>query len=235
MQSAFPTAPLVTRPSKHGENQKLCSRSESLRNTQRLRSPPPLFFNSFFFFVFFTLDPPSKNKIKLNSQTYVESHTSALWIITMQIVCPCCAFWVAYLAGREVYRLARLMGGSGVRSDVSTILSTRLREACFVRQKCYALPIVVQNGPYVEATRRRSNLSVSLAICIIEAVCCFLIGLILALGHYGPYVLPLPYYLPFVTLLSGPSFFTTVRRAIIRNIKNNFEGFSFSFLIQTSQ
>jgi len=57
---------------------------------------------------------------------------------------------------------------------------------------------------------KRSNNVTSLLICLIEAPSCLVLGVSLMLGHLGPYALPIQFYLPVGTLLSGVSMFTTV-------------------------
>ena len=76
---------------------------------------------------------------------------------------------------------------------------------------------------------RRADLTVSLVICAIEAPCCFLVGLSLALGHLGPFLLPLQYYFLLSTLLSGFSLITTVKGISQTYFWCDLKGFYFLF------
>jgi hypothetical protein len=61
---------------------------------------------------------------------------------------------------------------------------------------------------------RKATLKVSLTVCCIQAVCCFITGVMLVCGHLGPYMFKFELYLPGAALFSGFSLFTTALIAL---------------------
>ena len=62
--------------------------------------------------------------------------------------------------------------------------------------------------------KARAPHSVRLVICVVESTSLLVVGCMLALGQYGPMVLPWPIHFALVTLFSGVGLFTTTLLAI---------------------
>ena len=124
---------------------------------------------------------------------YRDLFKSPLWLIAFQILLPAWALLVSSESVAEIHRRIRMHTQSRLE---------------YVQTGFSVGSMIFASAP--------------LLICAVEALSCFMIGAILALGEFGPLYLPNSYHYFFVMLLTGSSFFTTLLSALILREKSKF-------------